>query len=450
MNPPQAGGPAENAAESLASFLDHAVCQAGPRVSDWRFELRDGWSAGAGLHESNLGGPYEPPSMARGLSGSVYLRWSDGLCSYGNLGSATLNDWPAQIDEWRSIAYQDQYAPPVLGPTPLPEVATFDPEAAALLDSDPAPLLDVLAQSRERLRSAGLASLEGSVGAASRARSVYSSAGLRASQSETIYSLSISAEMLYSRGYSKRRLIESQELSELIGDVADTTRQLLVEDGWRPAGEAPVVLPPAAAASFLHTFVGANLSGSAVVNGKSAFTLDDFRANRRVFREDFSLLVDTLLPLERAASAISSEGVAGGRVLLVRDGRLITPRLNLKNAARCGLAPTPSPAGPPGLLIDGKRSEKPLDEVLWGISAGLLVHFLMGMHSQDSASGRYSVSAPQAQVIRRGERAGRTRVLLSGNFFDHLNDERTTLVRFPWGVNPGLLIWPRATSESAR
>ncbi len=66
---------------------------------------------------------------------------------------------------------------------------------------------------------------------------------------------------------------------------------------------------------------------------------------------------------------------------------------------------------------------------------------MLGLHTNDSTSGRYSLVAPQAQVYRAGRLRGRAKVALRGSLFEHLLDERTALVAFPWGRNPGLLIW---------
>ena len=85
-----------------------------------------------------------------------------------------------------------------------------------------------------------------------------------------------------------------------------------------------------------------------MVNGQTAFTLDDFRAGRQVARPDLRAWVDSLLPLEGAAAPLSAEGVPGGRADLVRDGRLLTPLFDLKYARRAGMEPTPLPRGDRG------------------------------------------------------------------------------------------------------
>lgn len=443
--PPERGAAdVERLADGLCERLA-SVRAGGAELASWRLELSDGWGLAAGLRDSRLGGPYEPPAAARGLAGGLYLRWSDATVTSASLTATTLAEWDELLPEWRAMAYRDPHAPEVLGPTLLPEVAVRDPAVEAVVDGEPGPLLAVLSRCLEALTAAGLRQLDGGAAAASRRRVLRSSRGLDIAYSETTYSCSIGAELLYNRGFSKRRLIEPEELEELLADVAETAGALRQEE-QAPSGELPVLLTPGVAGSFVGRFVGTNLSGAAVIHGRSAFRLDDFRTGRQVARDDLSFVIDTTQPLERATSPVSSEGVPGGRVALVEGGRLRTPLLSLKYAAQAGLPPTPVPGGSPGLLVRGAEPERERAECMADLGSGLLVHSVMGMHTQDAVRGRYSLVAPAARVVREGSLGGRCKAILAGSFFEHLLDERTALVRFPWGVNPGMLIWTHVTS----
>jgi PmbA protein len=209
----------------------------------------------------------------------------------------------------------------------------------------------------------------------------------------------------------------------------------------------PVLLAPGLAAGFIATFIVANLSGASVDAGRSAFSLEDFRRGRQVMRDDLTLAIDTTLDLEGAASPVSAEGVPGGRATLVQAGRLVRPVVDLKYAARCGFPATPVPGGSPGFLLRGAGRLRLSEQVRSQLAGGLQLHSVLGLHAQDPASGRYSLVAPHAEVIRGGRSIGRAKISLNGSFFDHVFDPRTELVVFPWRLNPGLLIW---TSVEAR
>jgi PmbA protein len=47
------------------------------------------------------------------------------------------------------------------------------------------------------------------------------------------------------------------------------------------------------------------------------------------------------------------------------------------------------------------------------------------MHTQDSSSGRFSVSAPKTLVIEDGVVKGKVKATIAGNFFEVLNDHAT-------------------------
>ena len=70
---------------------------------------------------------------------------------------------------------------------------------------------------------------------------------------------------------------------------------------------------------------------------------------------------------------------------------------------------------------------------------GALVLSVLGLHTQDSASGDFSLAAPQALAIGANGLAGRVRATISGNLFDLLSDDELYFVRFEGQNIPGLL-----------
>jgi PmbA protein len=109
-----------------------------------------------------------------------------------------------------------------------------------------------------------------------------------------------------------------------------------------------------------------------------------------------------------------------------------------------------SPNTPPGsewsVRIEGP-TEEASDQMLTEIRHGVLVLSVLGLHTQDRSSGNYSLSAPQALLIRDGEVQGRVKATLSGNFFAHIRDEALQLVRFPGQHSPGFAYAGAVTFE---
>jgi PmbA protein len=432
--------PESSFVERLAAHLARRPSADGAEVVGWRFDLSESEALRAGLKDSRFGGPYDPPAVAAGIGGGIVLVWSDGLQTYGNVDSQALEAFSERVESWRQSAFADPYAPPLLPPTEYPAAETHDPRVDEIVAGDSAELFRLLRRSLEACQATGAKIVDAGVGAGRGSRHVYSSTGIRLSYRETSLSFWLSADDLYSRGYSKRRVIHDDEASDMIRDVAQTTAALR-EEGSAESGELPVVLPPDEAGSFLGQYVGSNLSGAAVVNDQAAYTLDDFRASKQIARSDVSMWVDTLIPLEGAASPASSEGVPGGRADLVRNGRLVSPVLDLKYSGRAAMPPTPMPRGGPGFLVASTRAEPAAHDLIQGVERGLYVYSVLGMHTQDSTSGLYSLVASQARAIVDGRlRDGKVKAVLAGNFFENLMDDRTLFAPFPYEWVPGMRV----------
>ena len=155
--------------------------------------------------------------------------------------------------------------------------------------------------------------------------------------------------------------------------------------------------------------------------------------------EDLSLELDPLLPLKAGSYRFSTEGVPARRQCFVRQGRLVTPILDLKYAARLHRDPTAIPYSMDVLHLGGPE---PLgqDEAMALAEDGVMVLNVLGVHTLDASSGHFSLSAPQALALRHGALGGRLRGTISGDLFALLRDDGTHLVRFDGETTPGLLV----------
>ena len=426
-------------AEALASRLSDGPSCEGAEIAGWGFELAEGAALRAGLTNGTLGGPYEPPGVLLGIGGWIDIRWSDGLRTLGTVDRLAVDELEDRLASWRATAYRDPWAGPLHPPCVYPRVETHDPSVEAMVSGDPQALFDVLGRARTALEARGLGQIEAKVGVGSGRRWIRNSSGVCVEFAETSFGLQVSADELYSDTFSKRRAASATEASALIEDVARTAAELRRDDHL-PRADVPVLLAPAVVERFLGRFLGTNLGGRLVIDGHSAFSREDFVGRRPILREDLDLIVDTTLPLELATSPCSAEGVPGGRVALVAAGRLATPMADLKQARRGGFPPTPAPRGSPTLLLEAAEAPLGLEAALTTLDPGLVVYFVMGVHTQNARTSEYSVAAPQAQVVRQGIRGGKTAVRLGGNFLGQLRDPSSILVRFPGRHNPGLLV----------
>jgi PmbA protein len=404
-----------------------------PKLRGWRFDLAHGRSVSLSIVDNKLGSVYGPATARDSLSGGLYLIWDDEKRSNASIDRLTVPEFEERLAEWRASAYTDERAPDIRQPDPTyPEVEMYDPQIETLVRGDTELLFKILKTGYDELiGQSGVEFLDAGSSASSSIRHLRNSRGLDISYPGTYFSYSFYADSLYGNGYGKRRLAPEEELNRILKDVRETTAYLKQEGAFEanPSGNR-IVLDTGLTASFIGQYIGSNLSGSGVANRQAAYSLDDFKANKQVIREDISLVIDGTRPFEPSASRVTSEGIAGGRGFMVEKGKLITPALDLKYAGITGFAPTPG--GSMYLELDDGGVRQSMDELVKGVDKGLLIYSVLGMHTQDSTSGRFSLSAPRCLVIQNGEVKGKVKVTLNGNFFDNINDPRS---RFGWHPN---------------
>ncbi|MDP8922389.1 MAG: metallopeptidase TldD-related protein [Chloroflexota bacterium] len=428
--------------DELVGFLGESPIADGAHVLGWHVELAEGDVVRLGMRDGRLGGPYDAPSVATRLGGSVELRWSDGLVTRGRLGRAALVDLPSQLVAWRAEAYSIRLFAPPAPPAACPDVLTVDLLVAALVAGRPDDLIDGVVGVARSLRERGIESADVSVTAGAARRRVVSSAGFDVGWQETTYGLEISADDLHGASYASRRLPRDDELGRLVVDAAETVAALRVADVI-PDATRGVLYAPSVVEALLGRFLAPNLDGRAVVRGRSPFSPDDFATGRSVMGADLDLLVDTTLPFELATAPCSSEGVPAGRVVLIRAGRLVTPLLDRERAARLERPPTPAPRGRPSLMLETSDAASDAaispDVAVELLGDGVVVRSAIGLHTQNARRGEYTVVVPAAQVVRGGRLGGRASVRVRGNVFTLLASAGTRLVRYPGSVTPGLL-----------
>jgi PmbA protein len=196
---------------------------------------------------------------------------------------------------------------------------------------------------------------------------------------------------------------------------------------------------------MVDAFVIGNLYGAGVATGQSAFKPEDFRARKRVLRDDLRLTVDPTLPYSSGSYRITSEGVPARRQAYIDRGRLLRPIVGLKYARRLGVEPSTPPTSMESIRLEAAGGALDRRRALAALGEGLLVLSALGVHTQDASSGDYSLTAPQAVVVRDGRPRGSVKAVIAGNFLEALRDPATSLVEFEGYRFPGLLLTSSVT-----
>jgi Predicted Zn-dependent proteases and their inactivated homologs len=409
------------------------------RLSAWRILVHESEAVSLGIKENSPGGVYTPPSYRQGESGEVFLVWADGTCSQAMVQLPGNNDkgyWQRELEQWRHASYEDPDGAHIPSPESLPLVAVEDRTIQKIIQGDDKVLFDQV--KRWLTDKPSIAKMTGSIQAAWGYRHVRTSTGLAVTYQQSQFVSWFSFDSLIGSGFAKRRLITAEEDLGLWALALERYEKLQHEA--QPVGpQTQVIFSPSMTEEMLGQFVLPNFSGDRVIEGQGAFSKESFLEHTRVFHPQFSLTIDPLRPLEMGSYLVTSEGVPADRTVLVRDGKLQTPFLRVKDAVRWGAKPTALSQGTAGLYLK-HLAEVPWVEALKGVDDGVLILSVLGLHTQDAVSGSYSLSAPYSLRIIKGQLVGRTDVKLSGNFFADLAAPTTKTALSDFDIHPYLLL----------
>ena len=409
-------------ASNLAARLaDRAARPTAPElaIAQWRIVVDTGTATEVGLKDNRPGGPYDAPNTVTATRGEAYLIWGDGKVSSGVIDRTTLDALDEDLRLWRTAAFADPWAPDVPGPVAVPEVPLWDTAAAALVEHDQAPLFAALDRFRTELPPYEAELVSGSITASTSRRRLITSAGLDHTGRGTSVGAYVDADHRAYDYLSLRRPPSDDELTGLIGRVGELNL-LLRRDAPLHTGRQPIVFWPSPAEAMINKFLVANLDGQRVLSGGGAFTPAQFEAHEAVFHPDFDFGVDPTRPLSAGSYEISREGVPAQAMRYVEGGRLVTPLLDLKYAKKAQLPPTPMPRGGSSFWLPRPASD--VEVLVGGLERGLIVHQMLGLHTQDSARGSFSLTVVQGLVVEHGRPLGRAKAIIAGNFLEALRE----------------------------
>lgn len=192
------------------------------------------------------------------------------------------------------------------------------------------------------------------------------------------------------------------------------------------SGEYPVIVSPRAVMDLLRPIL-ACLDGKAVVRGISPWK---GRLGEPMFSESFTLFDDGTADRCVNSGAFDTEGIPMKRKPLIEKGVPMNYLLDLETAAQLEMEPTGngmrsrSPAPAPGITnLIVPAGDKPLTEMIRGVSKGVLVDSLMGAWAGNPYTGMVSGNIDLGYRIENGQRVGRVKdCMLSMNVFEAFRD----------------------------
>jgi PmbA protein len=167
------------------------------------------------------------------------------------------------------------------------------------------------------------------------------------------------------------------------------------------AGDAPTLKCPAvfrnSVIAELIEFLAPSFSAENIDKGRSMLAQ---KKGQLIFAEQITLVDDGLLPGGYATSPFDGEGIPSGKTILVDGGFCANFLYDGYYAKKFATDPTGSAQrgikSPPSIgfnnlyMTNGKKS---LDQLCDGISRGILITDLMGVHTANPVTGDFSLGA---------------------------------------------------------
>lgn len=417
-----------------------------PEIADYRINLGEGQSIGVGIRDNDVGSVYSPLRFSDSIGGSFLVHWSDGKLSRGALDGSSLTQFDRLLQSSRSAAYRDDDAAQFLPHQDITPIQLWSPDVPTLFDERADYLFEVIGTLQDSAARYEVKNLNGGTSAGMSKSWIRTSRGLRLNNSGTNFSFSASFDGTIGEGGSQRTVADLATIRQQIEHAGRLLEQLRTTATPTPSVEYTILLHPDVAYSLFDFFVWSNMGGASIFHGQSPWKREDFLDHKRVVREDISVRVEPWVPLGVSSFGWTGEGVPSAPTTYLNHGRLVSPVLDLKYARRLDLPIAPPPGGERSIHFEARHFAD-ATEYLGGLRNGVLVLSVLGLHTQDRSSGNYSLSAPQALLVRDGEIEGRVKATLSGNFLEHLNDDALELVRFADQHSPGFAFPGQVTFE---
>ncbi len=411
----------------------------GATIAEWSVYFSESRSFELGIKDRQIGNAHVPLKLAESCGAHYRLIWNDGKVSRGYVERRLLESAPeAALSNARAAAYDDPDAAWVLPAAPFPDVEMHDSAVAEMAAGDTRWLVPRLEAVQRRMQQPGFRTWSGSFSAGAGRSRVATSAGLDVNGESTSAGWHVTFNGEIGDGFSARALESETDFGARLDRLAETAT-LLQRPGQLPAGGSlPVILHPHVVSRYAIGTLLDNLGGATVAHGEGHFRREQFGSGTPVLREDIGFRIDPLRPLKSGSYRYTTEGLPAAPCVYIERGRLVQPVLDLKYARRLGLDPTPLPSDTDSMFFEGSAPLS-VKEALERAVGGALVLSVLGVHTQDSASGDFSLSAPQTLAIDGNGLVGRVRATISGNLFDLLSDDELRFVHFEGENIPGLL-----------
>jgi PmbA protein len=394
---------------TLVHCLEKAQQQG--ELQQWLCTLTYRESLSIGLQNGQIGGVYNPPNKRREQNAKVLLALSNGKVVRTSLSRQEMQS-PALFSRLKQIAIEEKDSPLFPEKKELPLVRIFCPQLKEQVDGKASAMIHFLQNLQKDIEAK--TSLSGNANVRYTHLKTLSSQGWELESESTFSSVSASVDGLGHFSSQSRTLLNEEVLHFRARELSESVKALH-HPVPKPQKAIPIGFSSYFTGSLMDKFLCSNLFARSLALGLSAFSPAQVEQQELLFAPDLSLRFDALRDFHAASFRLNDDGTVGQNIDLIQEGRLVRPIADLKGASMLHCTPTPQPQ-PLGFVWSAQR-ESHFSQVDTDF---IFCDGALGLHSQDSTTGSFTLAVPHAAYVSKGKVIGRCPGRIQGNMFELL------------------------------
>ena len=380
----------------------------------------------AGFSNHNLGGIYQPIQNHTQSRLSYLIITKDGKQSQGSLNPLLIDDISSTIKQIKNNLFE-----PSIKTSLSPKVENFKPtkliskDLQDIIKSKPEEIVEYSKLLFKDQKLLGLSTVESQVRMRLRHQRFVSSNGNDLESSNTTHDYYIDYNSEIAASNESCEFIPTSEFSKT-HKIAELAKNLQQKPTKPASGVYPILFDPYYGFSILDKYILENINGTAVDSNISRFGLKDFVSQKQIARTNLSIVIDQTAPMNTDSFNFSAEGILGQKFKVIESGKLTTPICDLQTATKLNQNPLALQS-----LSTATYNTSKYNEFLANHSKFIMVLSVLGIHTQNAITGDYSLPCPSALYFENGKLIGPINCILTGNFFEKLNDNSFDFINHP-------------------
>ncbi len=411
------------------------------KIVNYLFYSRNIGQDNFGCTGQRLGGAYDPLTFSEEFSGSVLVEWPNGKISKTEISPKWIEDFEKEMKILEKMMYKDDADKNFLKSADLTKFTKQNSSEIVERNFDTEKeLVERVINLQEWMSELGETSQYSFVRIGRSRITVTNSKGLLIEEDKTYIGESVYLGEFTGFGIIGRGLQDFKEEDSHIkrtGKIYKAMQTDLQGSKQSRLLDAEVILDPYVFSGLFEHFIVTNLEASSIYYKQSAYTKEDFTNNKNIAPSQLSLKVLPRKKMNYYARNYSEVGwVYPDEFEFIKDGQLVSPISDHRFANLIEVDPTP-PINSLRLAEFGDI-EKSMDyeEQIKDVENGIIITTMLGLHTQDSNTGDFSLVCPKSIIVKDGEMTGVSEFIIRGNFFDLLRDidviYRDTLTNLPF------------------